>query len=125
VDGRTDGEGRLALPCLTASATSRDGEADVLPFRSIGVSNFGIDDLGVLLASAKIRPAANQVRTFWAGRGRRAGGRGGRKPSWRRSTLLTHRHRCRSSYTPTCTHVRRRFWRTPRPRASFPRRTLL
>jgi hypothetical protein len=30
--------------------------------RSIGVSNFGVDDLAVLLASAKIKPAANQVR---------------------------------------------------------------
>jgi len=29
--------------------------------KSIGVSNFGIDDLGILLASAKIKPAANQI----------------------------------------------------------------
>lgn len=30
-------------------------------FRSIGVSNFGVNDLAVLLASAKVPPAANQV----------------------------------------------------------------
>lgn len=30
--------------------------------RSIGVSNFGVKDLEILLASAKIKPAANQVR---------------------------------------------------------------
>ncbi|KAH9975425.1 NADP-dependent oxidoreductase domain-containing protein [Lactifluus volemus] len=29
--------------------------------KSIGVSNFGINDLAILLASAKIRPAANQI----------------------------------------------------------------
>lgn len=29
--------------------------------RSIGVSNFGVKDLEILLASAKIKPAANQV----------------------------------------------------------------
>lgn len=31
-------------------------------FRSIGVSNFGVEDLKILLASAKIKPVANQVR---------------------------------------------------------------
>lgn len=30
--------------------------------RSIGVSNFGVQDLEILLASAKIKPAVNQVR---------------------------------------------------------------
>jgi len=30
-------------------------------FRSIGVSNFGVDDLATLLATAEIKPAANQV----------------------------------------------------------------
>jgi len=29
--------------------------------KSIGVSNFGIDELEILLASAKIKPAANQI----------------------------------------------------------------
>jgi diketogulonate reductase-like aldo/keto reductase len=29
--------------------------------KSIGVSNFGIDELAILLASAKIKPAANQI----------------------------------------------------------------
>jgi diketogulonate reductase-like aldo/keto reductase len=33
------------------------------------VSNFGIDELSVLLASAKIKPVANQVtfRPYWEG----------------------------------------------------------
>jgi diketogulonate reductase-like aldo/keto reductase len=30
-------------------------------FRSIGVSNFGVQHLEILLASAKIKPVANQV----------------------------------------------------------------
>ena len=30
--------------------------------RSIGVSNFGVTELQILIASAKIKPAANQVR---------------------------------------------------------------
>jgi diketogulonate reductase-like aldo/keto reductase len=30
--------------------------------KSIGISNFGVDDLKILLASAKVPPAANQVR---------------------------------------------------------------
>lgn len=31
-------------------------------FRSIGVSNFGVAELSILLASAKVKPAANQVQ---------------------------------------------------------------
>lgn len=30
-------------------------------FRSIGISNFGVAELEILLASAKVKPAANQV----------------------------------------------------------------
>lgn len=33
-------------------------------FRSIGISNFGVAELEILLASAKVKPVANQVRTF-------------------------------------------------------------
>lgn len=35
--------------------------------RSIGVSNFGVDELTILLASAKVKPAANQVYTISVG----------------------------------------------------------
>lgn len=34
---------------------------DGVLFRSIGVSNYGVPELAILLASAKITPAANQV----------------------------------------------------------------
>jgi hypothetical protein len=50
-----DWQSMLQQPCLLFWLT-------VDQHRSIGVSNFGVKDLEILLASAKIKPAANQVR---------------------------------------------------------------
>jgi len=33
----------------------------ILKRRSIGISNFGVQDMEILLASAKVKPAVNQV----------------------------------------------------------------
>ena len=33
--------------------------------RSIGISNFGVNEIEILLASAKIKPAVNQVRYYY------------------------------------------------------------
>ncbi|THH26771.1 hypothetical protein EUX98_g7417 [Antrodiella citrinella] len=57
---------RLAVPDIPTlwakmEKIKQDGFA-----KSIGVSNFEIEDLQVLLASAKIKPAANQVLLAWA-----------------------------------------------------------
>ena len=35
-------------------------------YRSIGVSNFGVPELTELLASAKVKPAANQVSSLYS-----------------------------------------------------------
>jgi len=52
---------RLARPDIpTAWAKMEDIKRAGLA-KSIGVSNFGIDELEILLASAKIKPAANQI----------------------------------------------------------------
>ncbi|KAI0053925.1 Aldo/keto reductase [Auriscalpium vulgare] len=52
---------RLATPDIpTAWAKMEKIKADGLA-KSIGVSNFGVADLEILLASAKVKPAANQI----------------------------------------------------------------
>ncbi|KAI0067043.1 Aldo/keto reductase [Artomyces pyxidatus] len=52
---------RLAQPDIpTAWAKMEKLKADGLA-KSIGVSNFGVADLEILLASAKVKPAANQI----------------------------------------------------------------
>ncbi|KAG1758231.1 NADP-dependent oxidoreductase domain-containing protein [Suillus occidentalis] len=52
----------LAVPDIpTAWAEMEKVVEDGLANRSIGVSNFGVKDLEILLASAKIKPAANQI----------------------------------------------------------------
>ncbi|KAF7312873.1 Aldo-keto reductase [Mycena kentingensis (nom. inval.)] len=52
---------RLATPDIpTAWKEMEDIQAAGL-VKSIGVSNFGVQDLAILLASAKVKPAANQI----------------------------------------------------------------
>ncbi|KAJ7119704.1 NADP-dependent oxidoreductase domain-containing protein [Mycena epipterygia] len=52
---------RLALPDIpTAWKEMEDIQAQGLA-KSIGVSNFQVNDLAILLASAKVKPAANQI----------------------------------------------------------------
>ncbi|KAJ3484785.1 hypothetical protein NLI96_g5406 [Meripilus lineatus] len=52
---------RLAQPDIpTAWAKMEKIKADGLA-KSIGVSNFGVEDLQILLASAKVKPVANQI----------------------------------------------------------------
>lgn len=45
------------------SRESETFDVDCL-FRSIGVSNYGVDELKTLLASAKIKPVVNQVESY-------------------------------------------------------------
>ncbi|KAJ7119705.1 NADP-dependent oxidoreductase domain-containing protein [Mycena epipterygia] len=52
---------RLALPDIpTAWKEMEDIQSQGL-VKSIGVSNFGVNDLAILLASAKVKPVANQI----------------------------------------------------------------
>lgn len=51
----------LALPDIPTAWAEMEAIKRAGLAKSIGVSNFGIDDLTILLASAKIKPAANQI----------------------------------------------------------------
>jgi len=52
---------RLAVPDIPTAWRELENIKESGLARSIGVSNFGVSDLKVLLASAKIKPAANQI----------------------------------------------------------------
>ncbi|KAJ3720565.1 NADP-dependent oxidoreductase domain-containing protein [Lentinula raphanica] len=52
---------RLAVPDIPTAWKEMEKLVDQGFVKSIGVSNFGVNDLAVLLASAKIPPAANQI----------------------------------------------------------------
>ncbi|KAI0300555.1 Aldo/keto reductase [Multifurca ochricompacta] len=52
---------RLAQPNIPTAWAKMEAIKRAGLAKSIGVSNFGVDDLEVLLASAKIKPAANQI----------------------------------------------------------------
>ncbi|KAJ3833123.1 Aldo/keto reductase [Lentinula raphanica] len=52
---------RLAVPDIPTAWKEMEKLVDQGLVKSIGVSNFGVNDLAVLLASAKIPPAANQI----------------------------------------------------------------
>ncbi|KAJ8580011.1 Aldo/keto reductase [Rhizopogon salebrosus TDB-379] len=52
---------RLAVPDIPTAWAQMEKVVEDGLARSIGVSNFGVQDLETLLASAKIRPAANQI----------------------------------------------------------------
>ncbi|KAH9965267.1 Aldo/keto reductase [Russula dissimulans] len=52
---------RLARPDIRTAWAEMEAIKRAGLTKSIGVSNFGVDDLKVLLASAKIKPAANQI----------------------------------------------------------------
>ncbi|KAI0292017.1 Aldo/keto reductase [Russula brevipes] len=52
---------RLARPDIPTAWAEMEAIKQAGLAKSIGVSNFGVDDLAVLLASAKIKPAANQI----------------------------------------------------------------
>ncbi|KAJ3821270.1 Aldo/keto reductase [Lentinula raphanica] len=52
---------RLAVPDIPTAWKEMEKLVDQGIVKSIGVSNFGVNDLAVLLASAKIPPAANQI----------------------------------------------------------------
>lgn len=56
---KTDGLAKLVILSISLQPTMSD--VKVRTGRSIGVSNFEIEDLKILLASAKIKPVANQV----------------------------------------------------------------
>jgi len=51
----------LARPDIPTAWAKMEGIKRAGLAKSIGVSNFGIDELDILLASAKIKPAANQI----------------------------------------------------------------
>ncbi|KAH9975418.1 Aldo/keto reductase [Lactifluus volemus] len=51
----------LAKPDIPTAWAKMESIKNTGLAKSIGVSNFGINDLTILLASAKIRPAANQI----------------------------------------------------------------
>ncbi|KAG1857001.1 NADP-dependent oxidoreductase domain-containing protein [Suillus subalutaceus] len=52
---------RLAVPDIPTAWAEMEKVVEDGLARSIGVSNFGVQDLEILLASAKIKPAANQI----------------------------------------------------------------
>lgn len=70
-------------------------------FRSIGVSNFDEKDLEILLASAKIKPDANQVRIT----------------RYNLNANYSNLIGARSSYTHMCTAVNNPSWNTLRSTA--------
>ncbi|KAH9050227.1 Aldo/keto reductase [Lactarius hengduanensis] len=52
---------RLARPDIPTAWAKMEAIKNAGLAKSIGVSNFGVDELEILLASAKIKPAANQI----------------------------------------------------------------
>ncbi|KAJ3872488.1 Aldo/keto reductase [Lentinula edodes] len=52
---------RLAVPDIPTAWKEMEKLKEQGVVKSIGVSNFGVNDLAVLLASAKVPPAANQI----------------------------------------------------------------
>ncbi|KAF8504476.1 Aldo/keto reductase [Russula emetica] len=52
---------RLAQPDIPSAWAEMEALKRAGLAKSIGVSNFGIDELSVLLASAKVKPVANQI----------------------------------------------------------------
>lgn len=52
---------RLAVPDIPTAWAEMEKVVEDGLAKSIGVSNFGVKDLEILLASAKIKPAANQI----------------------------------------------------------------
>ncbi|KAI9451785.1 Aldo/keto reductase [Russula earlei] len=52
---------RVARPDIPTAWAEMETLSEQGLAKSIGVSNFGVDELAVLLASAKIKPAANQI----------------------------------------------------------------
>ncbi|KAH9067889.1 Aldo/keto reductase [Lactarius vividus] len=52
---------RLAQPDIPTAWAKMEAIKKAGLAKSIGVSNFGVDELEILLASAKIKPAANQI----------------------------------------------------------------
>jgi diketogulonate reductase-like aldo/keto reductase len=52
---------RLAVPDIPTAWAEMEKVVEDGLAKSIGVSNFGVQDLEILLASAKIKPAANQI----------------------------------------------------------------
>ncbi|TFY80622.1 hypothetical protein EWM64_g3395 [Hericium alpestre] len=52
---------RLAVPDIPIAWAKMEAIKAAGLAKSIGVSNFGVDELNTLLASAKVKPAANQI----------------------------------------------------------------
>ncbi|KAJ2933084.1 hypothetical protein H1R20_g3994, partial [Candolleomyces eurysporus] len=52
---------RIAVPSISIAWEQFEGLKGAGVAKSIGVSNFGVEDLKTLLASAKIKPAVNQI----------------------------------------------------------------
>ncbi|KAG6846219.1 hypothetical protein H0H93_015360, partial [Arthromyces matolae] len=52
---------RLAVPDIPTAWREMESLKEKGLVKSIGVSNFGVEELQVLLSSAKIKPAANQI----------------------------------------------------------------
>ncbi|KAF9042997.1 Aldo/keto reductase [Panaeolus papilionaceus] len=52
---------RLAVPDIPTAWQQMEGLRGAGLVKSIGVSNYGVQDLRILLASAKVKPAVNQI----------------------------------------------------------------